>query len=110
MEIDWHFFTNDDAEDTVNEISAAVIKKMGIPVSTPKIEPYENFGVIIKINSPVSVDSWSSAVLDALVMGQKLGRSWHLAGNIEQELDAWSTESIIPGITQIHLMLFPGEK
>ena len=109
MNIEWQLFTKDNSEDSINKIFDSVTKKINIPVSKSKIESSKERGVIIELTTPISEESWSLAVVRALAIGQKIGRAWHLSGNIEIEVDAWSNESEIPGITALHLMLFPNE-
>ncbi len=107
MNIEWQLFTNVNSEVSVNKIIKAVTKKMSVPISESKTDPNNNDGFIINLTTPIDEDSWSSAVVKSLAVGQQIGRTWHLAGNIENEVDAWSNDSVVSGITSLHMMLLP---
>ena len=84
------------------DCSAKVAKRyfstIGSEPSTLTITPYHKGGFLIAGAIPISAHNWPEVIFEALSAAQNVGRAWVITGNIDEELDAWSNDSVILGI------------
>ena len=109
MNIQWHLFTKADSKVAAEKIVESVAQKLDIPITESSIFSESTNRFEATFSTPVSQANWASLVVQALALAQKIGRAWHLSGDVEKELDAWSNEPALSDISSIHMMLFPDE-
>jgi hypothetical protein len=68
-----------------------------------RCEPYHKGGFVLEIEGTVDGWAWKEAPYKLLLLCQRLGRGWQIAGDIEEEFDAWSNESNISGTESLHV-------
>jgi hypothetical protein len=101
----WKIFTDTNTSEKANKVLQKVIAQLQIECKSEKVEPYDKGGFVCSFSSSIEVSSWSQSVLQALFLAQKIGRNWVLSSDISEELDAWSNESSISGVQNIHLIV-----
>lgn len=79
-------------------------------VSIKEIEPYHKGGYVSLIESTVSTGQWSEAIHQVVLKAQCIASSWVLSGDAKFNLDLWSSDISIPGISDIHFQMFEDEK
>ncbi len=107
MNIEWQIYTNAKSEAAANTILEDVSSSMAVPIAESSFDSSDRGGFVINLKTAISEDSWSLAVVRSIAIAQKIARTWHLSGDIESEVDAWSNEPAIPGLTSAHMILFP---
>lgn len=78
---------------------------MSIKISEGGIRDYHKGGFVASFNSLITEENWAEAILFTLQEAQNIGDNWILTGDITEELDAWSNNSKISGITSMQLIL-----
>lgn len=66
-------------------------------------EPYHKGGFVCSLQVNISGASWEEMPYKLLSLCQSIGRAWQVAGSIEEEFDAWSNESNITGVSNVHV-------
>ncbi|MBN2733187.1 MAG: hypothetical protein JXR26_12220 [Balneolaceae bacterium] len=103
--ITWKIFTNAQTEEKASQVIENLLDQLSVDYSNLEIKPYHKGGFTGTFCHPAGADTWSEAVIETLANAQQIGRSWILSGDIEKELDAWSNNSSITGVTNLHIIL-----
>jgi len=98
----WRIFIESDRRVTAERIGSTVAHRLSVEGNVV-CEPYYKGGHTCVFRCDTGASSWPELVFALLGKAQTLGRSWQLSGAIEEELDAWSNEPSLKGITAIHL-------
>jgi len=80
-----------------------VFDKLGIKGDSPSIDKYHKGGYVCSFSVEETSPSWEVVVIQTLQKAQIVGRSWSISGNIEIELDLWSNESTVSGVTSLQV-------
>ena len=102
-----HFkiFTDANTSDKAWKVLRKVITVSETDCSSEKVEPYHKGGFVCSFTISNEALDWAQAIFHALAIAQKIGRGWMLSGDITEELDAWSNDSSVVGVQNIHLVL-----
>ncbi len=87
------------------KVVKSVFKSIGISHSKLVIEPYDKGGFTCSFETPKSKGDWSLVVLQAMELAQNIGRFYIITGSIQDELDLWSNESSVSGVTNIQVVV-----
>ena len=68
------------------------------------IESHHNGGHRISFSIHCNSTDWVHFVYETIRIGQLIGRGWSLLGDIESQLDGFSTESVVSGIKQLQFI------
>lgn len=101
----WKIFTDANTPDKARKVLGWVIDKLSVQYTGSNIEPYPKGRFVCAFEVASSKSSWAEVVVESLALAQKVGRGWELNGNIEEEIDAWSNDSSVNGVKNIHLMV-----
>jgi len=101
----WKIFTDANTSEKAGKVLHKVIARLETNCSSEKVEPYHKGGFVCSFSTSTETSSWSQSIFQALSMAQKIGRGWVLTGDITEELDAWSNESSVVGVQNIHLVV-----
>lgn len=104
MSIYWKIFSDARSNDKAFKIAKSVITSIGVSHTDLIIEPYKG-GFTCTFKTKVSTTNWSNVVLQTIELAQNIGRAFTLTGNIQTELDMWSNESSITGVTNIQVLV-----
>jgi hypothetical protein len=80
-----------------------VVHALGGQATAVSVEPHHDGGYVLRFKTSVTSSSWPEVVTGLLEAGQRFGRFWLLHGTIAEEVDAYSTETSIAGVKQVHL-------
>ena len=102
-----HFkiFADVNTSDKARKVLHKVLTLLESDYSDEEVKSYHKGGFICSFTIALQTDNWPQSVFQALLMAQKIGRSWVLTGNIAEELDAWSSEPSVVGVQNIHVVL-----
>ena len=101
----WKIFTDANTKNKANRVLSRFISELDINTNSSKVEPYHKGGFICTFDSDITFPSWQDNIFLALQLAQKVGRGWILTGDINNEVDAWSNDSSISGVTNIQLQV-----
>jgi len=105
LSIYWKVFTDAGSKDKAMKVAKSVVKSIDISYSELLVEPYHKGGFTCSFETPVSKGDWSLVLLQTIELAQKVGRSYIITGSIQNELDLWSNESNISGVTNIQIVV-----
>jgi len=98
-------FTDANTAEKANKVFRRFIKQLSVEYTDLNIEPYHKSGFVCTFSTPLTATQWSEIILESLSKAQLVGRGWELTGSIISELDAWSNESSISGVQNIHVVV-----
>jgi hypothetical protein len=105
MEAYWKIFTNCTSDPAARKVADHVWTLAKLEPRSVYAEPYHKGGYVVFGKVELEVSEWPQAVLLALQMAQSAGRAWTISGDIADELDAWSNESLVSGIRSLHVLV-----
>ena len=103
--MNWKLFTSAKSAKSAGKVMQRFIDAMQCEYEEPNIEPYNKGGYVCSFSVGPVATLWPEVVVEALSKAQGVGRNWMLSGDVESELDAWSNESNISGVDNIHLLV-----
>lgn len=103
MDLNWHLFTNCTSQEAALKVAARLFEQIGLGVSSLRAESYHKGGFTVRTTSSHVAQTWAEFVVLALALAQSAGRAWILNGSIADELDAWSNDSTVSGVSSIHV-------
>ncbi|WP_111150481.1 hypothetical protein [Stenotrophomonas maltophilia] len=103
MELYWRLFTSCTSQQAALKVAARMFEQAGLEVSNLHAEPYHKGGFMVSACSNHAAQSWPEFVVLALASAQCTGRGWLLSVSIAEELDAWSSHSLVSGVSPIHI-------
>lgn len=101
----WKIFTDANTPEKARKVLKRLIEKLAVVHSAEKIEPYHKGGFACSFSTFPEAKEWSEVVLESLALAQAIGRGWILTADIQSELEAWSNESAVAGVQNIHLVV-----
>ena len=100
----WRVFTDARTEAKAKTVLAKVLIKLGETSTNAVFEPYQIDGFVCSFATLPKSAIWSEVVLESIALAQSVARSWIVSGDILVELDAWSNDSTVVGVQNIHLL------
>ena len=104
MSIYWKIFTPAGSKDKAMKVAKSVVKFIGVSHSELVVEPYHKGGFTCSFETIVSKGDWSCVVFETIELAQIIGRAYTITGSIHDELDMWSNEPSVSGVTNIQVM------
>jgi len=101
----WRIFVDCKSSASASALASKLFQLASRTPGSIAVEPYHKGGHLITAATVLSETSWPHCVLESLSLAQRVARGWSITGNIQEELDAWSNESSVSGVTSIHLQL-----
>lgn len=102
MLIDWRLFVDCDSVDASRKLARRHFEWVEVEPVELAASPYHKGGFVIDARTSHAEQAWSECVLLALTLAQRTGHSWQLSGGAENEIDLWSSQSKVAGVTAIH--------
>ncbi|MBN5151888.1 hypothetical protein JY458_13025 [Stenotrophomonas maltophilia] len=103
MELYCRLFTNCTSQQAGLKVAARMFEQAGPEVSNLHAEPYQKGGFLVSACSHHAAQSRPEFVVLVLASAQCTGRGWLLSGSIAEELDAWSSHSLVSDVSSIHI-------
>ncbi len=104
MSIYWKIFTDAGSEEKAEKVASTTIKTIGVIGDNLDVNPYHKGGFTCSFESDPETSEWCNTVLTTISLAQNIGRSYTLNGDISSELDMWSNESTVSGVTNIQVI------
>jgi len=106
MKIEWVIFT--DAKNIKNSevVLGKVFKKLDAEPVNSHVEPYHKGGHRCSFDTELNANNWADAVFLTIYSSQLIGRGWEISGSIDEEVNMWSNDSNISGVTNIQVQCF----
>ncbi len=104
MSIYWKIFTDAGSKEKAEKVANATIKTIGVIGGNVDVNPYHKGGFTCSFESDSESGEWGSIILKTISLAQNIGRSYILNGDISVELDMWSNESSVSGVTNIQVI------
>ena len=102
----WTIFTNATTERATHKVSARVLKLLVRPVEHLQFARYpKTGGWTVSFHPPLSGATHNDAVVEVIALGQRVGYSWTLTGDVFGDLDGWSNKARVSGVTSLHWQL-----
>lgn len=101
----WKIFTDANTKEKASKVCNRFLKNLSAEHTGTDIQPYHKGGFTVSFSTAVSATAWPKIILEILSEAQNVGRSWVVSGDIKTELNAWSNDSSVSGVTNIHLLL-----
>lgn len=101
----WKIFTEVSTPDKANKVMGWVTNKLSIQHQGWQVEPYSKGGFVCTFRLTPNGETWPDVVVESFSLAQNLGRGWLLSGDIKNEIDAWSNDSSVSGVRNIHLVI-----
>jgi hypothetical protein len=103
MKIFWKIFTDANSINSTEKVLKWFVEKLGVEFTSKVIEKYHKGGHTCSFETHLELDDWPKAVLNTIELAQKMGRSYTINNSIICDLDLWSNESSISGVTNIQV-------
>lgn len=107
MILTWRLFSDCRTEAAALRVAARHFKRADLSVVILKAAPDREGSYIVVAETEHPTQSWAEHVLQTLDRAQAVAHGWTLNGSILEEIDTWSNESTIAGITAVHVMSRP---
>ena len=101
----WFLFSDAKSTDAAKKVLRRVTDHLGVSADAATVEAYHKGGYKLSFSSPVVGERWPDVVFQTLTIAQKLGRDWSIFGDIADEVDAWSNETVISGVRSAHVVV-----
>lgn len=109
MKSRWSIFIDAKTQDKAEKVFSRFHKQFGSLITDLKTEPYHKGGFKTEFTctgtNTGNGSNWPAMIYHTLQLAQRVGNSWILDSDIEYELDAWSNESTVSGVTNLHVVL-----
>ena len=99
-------FTDTNTDKSAKIVLNRTIKAMDANILSHTIEAYNKGGHKVCLEIQTESSSYNKSIKQCIELAQRIGRSYILNGSIDQELDLWSNDSSVSGLTSIHFQLF----
>lgn len=100
-------WANTNSENAARKVYGWLQHRLGRETEHLSFEPYWKIEGcwIIGFQIALSSTTWNDAVVEAIGLGQRIGRGWILSGDVYSQLDGWSNEPSVPGVRALHWQL-----
>ena len=105
MNSHWKIFTNAEDFKKAGKVLKWVLDQIGSEYDLPNIEEYHKGGFVCSFKIEEVSTEWERVVFSTIEKAQLIGRSWSLNGDIDSELDLWSSESTISGVSNMQVSI-----
>ena len=109
-QINWKIFTDSKSQAGAEKILNRSVSSLSVPVEIGVIKLHRMGTFTCTFSTELVEQPWSECVFNSLELAQRVGRGWVLTGNIKDELDAWSSESSVSGVKNIHLLVLKNSR
>ncbi|MCE5327905.1 MAG: hypothetical protein LLG01_15975 [Planctomycetaceae bacterium] len=88
------------------EKTSALMNKLSQHANSPfqnlDIQPYHKGGFVVMFSTSHPYSRWADFVFSVISLGQRLGRSWMITGDIEYDPEGMTTETVVSGVSAIY--------
>ena len=107
MQARWSVWTDATSEKSARNVAARLLRELARPAEQLAFAPYpKTGGWTFSFRTQVTGACWNDYVVDVIALGQRVGRAWILSGDVMHQLDGWSNESRISGVTSAQWQLW----
>lgn len=99
MQSFWKIWINAGDAVKAERVMSQCQERMGVTCFGNSIEPYSKGGFVGSSTVDVDTNDWNTFVISVIRIGQRIGTSWILSGEIDCQCDGWSNDCLIPGTT-----------
>lgn len=104
MSVYWKIFTDTGNQDKALKVAKSAIKSVGVSQIDIVVEPYHKGGFSCSFETITDSANWAELVVSTIQLAQKIGRAYIISGSINNELEMWSNDPSVSGITHIQVM------
>ena len=97
-------FTDAVSKENAEKVANAAIKTIGVICGNLEVNPYHKGGFTCSFESDFESEDWGRIILQTIGLAQSIGYAYILYGDIANELDMWSNESSVSGVTNIQVI------
>lgn len=102
----WKVWTNAGTEAKARRVLDDVLDRLAVEADLQDVEPYSKLnGYVATLAVQTQAVRWADRVLEALLLGQRIGRSWLLTGAADESLSATTEASTVAGVVMIEWIL-----
>ena len=102
MRIIWNIHTQTKSKEKAERILFKVAEALNVETGPIFVEKKGDGGCLCVFSHNLNSENLEECVYESFVMAQRIGYSWSLNGNIEEEIDLWSEKLQLPGIKAIN--------
>lgn len=97
----WTIFTDTNSVDAARTVVDRLRTISGAEFNEIHVDDYEKGGHIVRFWTDHDAIDWLQTVFDVILLSQRIGLRWSLAGRIEEELSLTSSHPTVPGIKML---------
>lgn len=105
MTLHWKLFTDATSEAKARRVYRHFTAALSPDARLQSIQSYHKGGYTLESRTEFPRGRWPEMVLLCLEQAQQVGRSWVITGNIRRELEAWTNNPTVAGITNIEVLI-----
>lgn len=103
----WTIFANATTEKATHKVAARLLKLLPRPVEHLEFAQHpKTGGWTFTFQTSLAGTTHNDAVVEVIALGQRVGYSWTLTGDVFGDLDGWSNEARVSGVTSLHWQLY----
>ncbi|WP_074870793.1 hypothetical protein [Atopomonas hussainii] len=103
MDASWELFVDCTSEKSAITVSRKYLERIEKVEASPQIEAYHKGGFKVIFSTKHKSTSWPDFIYEIMSTAQKASRNWVISGSIAEEVDLWSNEHSVIGVTSVHL-------
>lgn len=104
MSVYWKIFTDAGNQDKALKVAKSAIKSVGVSQIDIVVEQYHKGGFSCSFETLTESSNWSDVVVSTIQLAQNIGRAYIISGSINNELEMWSNDPSVSGVTHIQVM------
>jgi len=104
VDVTWTIFTETKSKKKAERILKRFISLLGIEGGEIEIEKRDDIGCSCYFSHDLESENWPYTVIECIVLAQKVGHSWSILSDINEEIDIWSEKIKLTGVDSIHGM------
>lgn len=99
-------WTNTTAEMATQKVAARLLKLLDRPAERLEFARYHKTGGwMCSFQIPLNATTHNDAVVEVLTLDQHVAYSWTLTGDVFDDLEGWSNEARVSGVTNVQWQL-----
>ncbi|MGK7294276.1 MAG: hypothetical protein ACNS61_00440 [Candidatus Wenzhouxiangella sp. M2_3B_020] len=102
----WKIWTDAGTETKAQRVLERVLDRLGVGAEVRELRPYAKLGgFVLTLAVEIRSVRWADRVLEALLIGQRVGRAWRITGSANEELNATTEEASVSGVVLMEWVL-----
>lgn len=102
MRLIWCIYTETKSKEKAGRLLKKIAELLEVELGATSIQKNDKGGCSCVFSHKLNCAGWGDNAYECLRFAQRIGYSWNLYGDIEEEVDIWSEKIKLPGIVSIH--------